>query len=113
MDVGVLTVAQQVTNPTSIHEDAGLIPGLTQLVKDLVLPELRCRLQIHLDPMLLWHRSEAAAPIQPLAWELPYAIGVALKKKNGVVLAQKQTYGLMTQNREPRNKPRHLQPINF
>ena len=25
------------TNPTSIHEDVGLIPGLTQQVKDLVL----------------------------------------------------------------------------
>ena len=45
----------------------------------------------------LWHRSqrqlrsgiamavsvaEAAALIQPLAWELPYATGVALKNKN-------------------------------
>ena len=28
----------------------------------------------------LWHKSAAAAPIQPLAWELPYAAGVALKK---------------------------------
>ena len=27
---GVPVVAQWVTNPTSIHEDAGLIPGLTQ-----------------------------------------------------------------------------------
>ena len=30
-------VAQQVENPTSIHEDADLIPGLAQWVKDLVL----------------------------------------------------------------------------
>ena len=33
--------------------------------------------------MLLWleHRPAAAAPIQPLAWKLPYATDVALKKK--------------------------------
>ena len=30
---GVPIVAQQVKNPTSIHEDAGLIPGLTQWVE--------------------------------------------------------------------------------
>ena len=33
------------------------------------------------DPELLWHRLAAAAPIQPLAWELPSAAGVALKIK--------------------------------
>ena len=35
---GVHVVVQQIKNPTSIHEDRGSIPGLTQGVKDLVLP---------------------------------------------------------------------------
>ena len=35
---GVPIVAQQIQTPTSIHEDVGLIPGLSQWVKDLVLP---------------------------------------------------------------------------
>ena len=36
-----------------------------------------------LDPALpwLWCRPAAVAPIQPLAWEPPYATGVALKKQ--------------------------------
>ena len=34
---GVPIVAQQVTNPTGIHEDEGLIPDLAQQVKDQVL----------------------------------------------------------------------------
>ena len=29
----------------------------------------------------LWGRPAAAAPIRPLAWEPPYAVGVALKSK--------------------------------
>ena len=34
------------------------------------------------DPGLLWlwHRPEATAPIQPLAWEPPYAVAMALEK---------------------------------
>ena len=35
-----------------------------------------------LDPVFLglWHKPAAAALIQPLAWELPYASSTALKK---------------------------------
>ena len=29
----------------------------------------------------LWHRLAAAALFRPLAWEFPYAAGVALKKR--------------------------------
>ena len=36
--VGVPFMAHRLMNPTRIHEDASLIPGLTQWVKDLVLP---------------------------------------------------------------------------
>ena len=41
------------------------------------------RLQMWLGPALLWLwcRPEAAAPIQPLAQELPYAAGSALNNK--------------------------------
>ena len=36
-----------------------------------------------LDPVLLWlwPRLAAVAPVQPLAWEPPYAEGTALKSK--------------------------------
>ena len=41
-----------------------------------------------LDPELLWLRCRqmATAPIRPLAWEPPYAVGVALKKKKRQII---------------------------
>ena len=43
------------------------------------------------DPTLLWPwcKPAAAAPIQPLAWELPYAMGLALKRQNKQTKKQK------------------------
>ena len=46
-------MAQWLTNPSRIHEDVGLIPGI----------------------------AASAAPIRPLTWELPYATGAALKSQ--------------------------------
>ena len=39
----------------------------------------RCGLDLVL--LWLWCRQASAAPIRPLAWELPYAVGAALKSK--------------------------------
>ena len=67
-----------VKNQTSVHENAG--PGLAQWVKGSGVALNCCvdrRGGSDLALLWLWQRPAAAAPIPPLAWELPYATGVA------------------------------------
>ena len=40
-----------------------------------------CRLGLDLALLWLWTKPVATAPIGPLAWEPPYAAGVALKRQ--------------------------------
>ena len=73
-----------VANPTSNYEDVGSIPGLPQCIKGSgVMVSCDVGHRRGSDPawLLLCCRPAAVAPIQPLVWELPYATGVALKKK--------------------------------
>ena len=70
----------------SVHEDAGLIPGLAQRVKGSSIATSsgighRCASDLALPWLGLWCRLAAVAPIQHLTWELPYATGKALKRK--------------------------------
>ena len=66
------------TNLTSVHEDAGSILDHLAVAMSCGVGSRSCS-----DPTLLWlwYRPAAATPIRPLAWELPHAVGEALKSQ--------------------------------
>ena len=88
-------MVQQIKNLTagSSHRGAAEM-NLTSIktwVQSLAQPSglrIRCCYELwyrsQMDPMLLWLwcRLATIGPIQPLAWELPYASGKKQEKKN-------------------------------
>ena len=78
-------MALPVKDPTLSLRDAGSIPGLAQWVKNPAL--LRAAAEVT-EAARIWHccgygvaAAAAAALIPPLAWQLPYAAGVTIKRK--------------------------------
>ena len=50
-----------------------------------------CRHDLDLALLWLWHSPAAVAPVGPLAWGPPYAMGAALKSKKNKKIKNKKT----------------------
>ena len=58
----------------------------------------------------MWHRPEATAVIQPLAWELPHATGAALKRHTHTKTQKTFCYHFNTAS-TGRDENMYVQPI--
>ena len=82
--IRVFLVAQGVRNPTSTHEDAGLIPGLALGLRIRCCPKLWGRLQMQFRSRVtaaVVVQVSTSGRIRPPAGDLPYAKGAALRRK--------------------------------
>ena len=71
------------TNPAGNHEVTGSIPGFASGLRIWPCCELCVGCRCCSDSVLLWLwcRRAPVAPMGPLAWEPPYAAGMALKRQ--------------------------------
>ena len=68
-------------NLARIHEEAGSISDLAQCIKGSSIALSYGVGHSDLSLLCLWRRPTATALVQPLAWELTCAEGVALKRQ--------------------------------
>ena len=70
-------------NPTGIHKDVSSVPGLTRGLRTWHCCELWCRSQTWLGSQVTMAVAQASSysSNSTLAWELPYAVGTALKEE--------------------------------
>ena len=94
-------MAWQLKTLTSIHKDVGSIPGLAQWVQGPVVAVTcgvgnRCGSDMALLWLILWCAPAAAGPSQPLAGEISYARGAALKRKKKNRKRKSRLYSILT-----------------
>ena len=91
------------TNLSSIHENTGSIPDLAQWVKGYGVA-VSCSVghRCGLDPafLWLWYKLAAVSLIRLLVWDLPHAMGVALKRLTHTQKKEKRKKEKKIKNKE-------------